>query len=1022
MNNRNIIDERAAYTKRAQDYTELIKRFSALELSTVGNYKIISEIGSGAFGQVYLGYHKLVRCKVCLKKGNRKIATNGSTNNSNNDNLMREFYYLREFRQHPHITKLYEIIFTESSVYMILEYYPSGDLFEYVTTNQHLSVDESLRIFTQIVGAVYFLHKSGCCHRDLKLENVLLDKHLNVKLSDFGFTRELPFAQYGTKSLLSEYCGTGAYMAPEIVQRVPYSGIKIDIWALGVMFYTMITGEMPFDDSLEFKELEYAIIHNKPRYLESMEILDAESSDKLQEIKFLLNGMLSKDPENRIFSLEDVLKLPLLESYGGQFELATVNKLHYDASYSKDWTTNDKTLFKKLVSAGIDREILQRSIEKETLDSVYGLWALLKDQSENKKNKSLKKSKRKNRSMLKLTSSRNIIGSAARQAFSASPSQSTENLTLSQESNAVGGGLSHLMSRTGSSNTAAAHSSTDGSLMRSTSFKKVRDLVMGPPETPKKLNSIHEKKEKADVGTDFISPSNNNNKHIDQSSLFSKSTQKSSSIHSKKKKITSFSLFNIFKSKPQGEEKGSEKKKSLDSDFLLNRIITNNTVNTASSKSKRYPNEYAPESSAKKVIFETSSVDGNVSKQTPKLDYTNASDENVLMTPDNLKLKRTEPTRPVSMLSAFSNHTSISETSNGSGYITGYSTDNNILVGQNTGNLPLSVSADAYQSIYSPQASARPKFSRGVSEWSVNISSQAESPNSSFTALSRSNSIDSLSRSISSRKKDKNMVFMKRGRSPLNSKVHAKWAMNSVSMTKKKPFIKQDKSQIIEEESSGEDQEEDRDQEEHQVFTGQNMVRKTVHSPVVRPSRSYMRKGSMKFPSLPVTEEDDDSHDTEDEADLEEDNHEYSDVVTENSYQESNKHTNLQVQANSSFNNTIFPNNRGLEDVERTNSNMSDNSLFNDKGHNHPESDKARSLSTSLINGVGSLNRSCSNHSLCGYAANSDGISSIERNGTTGDGENNYILRSNNGPIIDATSNNSKNYSSVPIPETPSQE
>lgn len=879
----------------------------------------------------------MIRNKVCLKKGNRNITQNSNLENSaNNDNLMREFYYLREFRQHPHITKLYEIIFTESSVYMILEYYPSGDLFEYVTKNGHLTVDESLRIFTQLVGAVYYLHKSGCCHRDLKLENVLLDKQLDVKLSDFGFTRELPFAQYGKKSLLSEYCGTGAYMAPELVQRIPYSGIKIDIWALGVMFYTMITGEMPFDDSLDAKDLEYAIIHNKPKYLENLETLNDKETDKLQEIKFLLNGLLSKDAEDRISSLEDVLKMPLIIQYGGEYEISIVNKLHFDESNNKDFTTIEKSLFKRMVAAGIDSEILKCSIQQETLDSVYGLWALLKDEMEKKDKRKSRKNKRKSKSMLKLTSSRSIIGNA-RQAFSASPSQSIENIPVVSDNEV--NGLPNLMSRTGSSNTTGVIAN-ENSIIRTASFKKVRNLVMGQ-ETPKRHNSINNNS----IADSKIIHKNKNS--LDQISLLSKNTQNSSSSRSKKKKAPHFSFFNIFKSKKSHDEKN--KNKTLENDSTLYKVTTNSTVPTSST---------APKELEKGLQNSMSLIQNKSVKENPELKYVNASDDDILMTPDNSRLKRSEPTRPVSMLSTFSNHTSISETSNGSGYITGYSTDNNALCGSSTVNMNngLNINNDLYQSIYSPHAPARPKFSRGVSEWSVNISSQAESPNSSFTALSRTNSIDSLSRSISSRKKtdNKGMTFARRGRSPLNSKVNAKWTPNTLMM-KKKPFLKQDKSQIIEEESSEED-DNDGDNDDDRVintFTGQNVMDKKTHNVSRRPSRLYMRKGSIKFPSLPVTEEDDDSHDAEDEADLDDDEHDYDDVATENSLQVSNKqlHSSSVLESNSNSNsnlsNTLFTDSLALSNSDirgmvRSSSLLSDNSLDND--------DK-KSVSTNIFGG-----------------------------------------------------------------------
>ena len=103
------------------------------------------------------------------------------------------------------------------------------------------------RVFTQLVGAVSFVHNKGCVHRDLKLENILLDKHGNVKLVDFGFTREYA----GSTSYLQTWCGTICYSAPEMIKGEKYAGEKVDVWSLGIILYALLVGELPFDDDDE---------------------------------------------------------------------------------------------------------------------------------------------------------------------------------------------------------------------------------------------------------------------------------------------------------------------------------------------------------------------------------------------------------------------------------------------------------------------------------------------------------------------------------------------------------------------------------------------------------------------------------------------------------------------------------------------------------------------------------------------------------------------------------------------------
>lgn len=110
--------------------------------------------------------------------------------------------------------------------------------------NGALPVEKVQKIFTQLVGAVTYVHNQSCVHRDLKLENILLDKHENVKLCDFGFTREYE----GKSSYLQTFCGTVCYSAPEMLKGEKYAGEKVDVWSLGVILYALLCGELPFDD------------------------------------------------------------------------------------------------------------------------------------------------------------------------------------------------------------------------------------------------------------------------------------------------------------------------------------------------------------------------------------------------------------------------------------------------------------------------------------------------------------------------------------------------------------------------------------------------------------------------------------------------------------------------------------------------------------------------------------------------------------------------------------------------------
>ncbi|CAD6933382.1 unnamed protein product, partial [Tilletia laevis] len=102
------------------------------------------------------------------------------------------------------------------------------------------------RLFGQLCLAVAYIHERGIVHRDLKLENVLLDEMCNVKLGDFGFTRE-----FERRKLMDTFCGTTGYAAPEMLAGKKYFGQEVDIWSLGIILYALLTGALPFDDDDE---------------------------------------------------------------------------------------------------------------------------------------------------------------------------------------------------------------------------------------------------------------------------------------------------------------------------------------------------------------------------------------------------------------------------------------------------------------------------------------------------------------------------------------------------------------------------------------------------------------------------------------------------------------------------------------------------------------------------------------------------------------------------------------------------
>lgn len=132
--------------------------------------------------------------------------------------LTREIHHHRRLH-HPNVTQLFEVIATESSIWLVTELCSGGELFDYLSEKGRVSEDETRKLFGQLCLALHYVHSNNVVHRDLKLENVLLDDRCNIKLGDFGFTRE-----YEQGRLLDTFCGTTGYAAPEMLLGKKYLG------------------------------------------------------------------------------------------------------------------------------------------------------------------------------------------------------------------------------------------------------------------------------------------------------------------------------------------------------------------------------------------------------------------------------------------------------------------------------------------------------------------------------------------------------------------------------------------------------------------------------------------------------------------------------------------------------------------------------------------------------------------------------------------------------------------------------
>uniref|UniRef100_A0AAX7TEB1 MAP/microtubule affinity-regulating kinase 3 n=1 Tax=Astatotilapia calliptera TaxID=8154 RepID=A0AAX7TEB1_ASTCA len=219
----------------------------------IGNYRLLKTIGKGNFAKVKLARHILTGREVAIK-----IIDKTQLNPTSLQKVFREVRIMKTLN-HPNIVQLFEVIETEKTLYLIMEYASGGEVFDYLVAHGRMKEKEARAKFRQIVSAVHYCHQKNIVHRDLKAENLLLDADSNIKIADFGFSNE-----FMTGNKLDTFCGSPPYAAPELFQGKKYDGPEVDIWSLGVILYTLVSGSLPFDGQ-NLKELRERVLRGKYR-------------------------------------------------------------------------------------------------------------------------------------------------------------------------------------------------------------------------------------------------------------------------------------------------------------------------------------------------------------------------------------------------------------------------------------------------------------------------------------------------------------------------------------------------------------------------------------------------------------------------------------------------------------------------------------------------------------------------------------------------------------------------------------
>eukprot|EP01083_Nonionella_stella_P042487 114722_1 len=204
----------------------------------IGPYKFGSTLGVGSFSKVKKAVHEPTGRKVAIKILNRHRLNTMDMG----EKVKREIEILRLF-SHPHIIRLYEVIETNTDIFVVMEYVAGGELFDYIVSHGRLPEEKARLFFQEIISGVEYCHAHMVVHRDLKPENILLDENNNVKIADFGLSNMMRDGFF-----LKTSCGSPNYAAPEVISGNLYAGPEVDVWSCGVILYALLCGSLPFDD------------------------------------------------------------------------------------------------------------------------------------------------------------------------------------------------------------------------------------------------------------------------------------------------------------------------------------------------------------------------------------------------------------------------------------------------------------------------------------------------------------------------------------------------------------------------------------------------------------------------------------------------------------------------------------------------------------------------------------------------------------------------------------------------------
>lgn len=220
----------------------------------LGSYAVQDFLNKGSSSQIVLAMNEkdneLYACKIFDRKEVTKLNLFGR--------LEQELRVVQNIK-HPGIVEVKEVLYFENYIMMVMPFYPFGTLHDKILDEGPLNWQAALKWMQSLLVALSYLHQKNIAHRDIKLTNIMISPTQTPILIDFGLCYEIVQLQ---ENLRTTVCGTLEYMAPEVLSGQPYDPLKVDVWALGVCFYSMIFGQFPWNGT--DKQISKGILTAEP--------------------------------------------------------------------------------------------------------------------------------------------------------------------------------------------------------------------------------------------------------------------------------------------------------------------------------------------------------------------------------------------------------------------------------------------------------------------------------------------------------------------------------------------------------------------------------------------------------------------------------------------------------------------------------------------------------------------------------------------------------------------------------------